>query len=610
MYWTVAVQDNFDQNSLSFIKDWTYTSSMSRRGIATPDGGNGSSYKVTPQATYLLIRDKLSDVVTLYPKKNTGLLSELSALNLTENYTSTDTRKNHLRETDKTKQFYSQLFTQLSYSSSRDTGLAWWTKKYGRGSHTNEGTYNTSTAAGHSPDDANTAYSQANNVETRYFLGKAGTGSEKPSFGISDWQSKYKHHNYNDSYSEATLSFYPYLEYQYYYKNNRTAQSVMVTSSNLSTMKVYNAVQIGVYKKNDINANLTSTQWSTHARSLSFLQNKGISDKKSVLPGGAIQDIDMGNQGDTQIGVTLWQTCLRDELVETVQQNGFKVSLSEAKKAANDLQDEIKKSIGGYGLVQYGAEGVLTDKDDILTDGEELHENTDVSFVLGNSGHTSSDSKYYLRHDASGSNRANFDCLDTRIEHQYLYTVKSDTKGNVIVTVSVDGGAESELAKISKSQDVSKLLQNKEIALLDANTKLVTNYVKSIERNKGKARNGNKWYNEAHDGISVLRTEMSFDVGFGSGNAHRTNVLDPLLTAKADSKSDLYDFDDESKVRSSVYITSATSTAAEDSETPGYMGTVKAVGGMSDLDVVLKDIQSMVYTKNFYIPNANVSDLN
>jgi hypothetical protein len=214
-----------------------------------------------------------------------------------------------------------------------------------------------------------------------------------------------------------------------------------------------------------------------------------------------------------------------------------------------------------------------------------------------------------LRQDGTGSNRANFDVLDSRIDKQVLYTIKSDTDGNVMLYR--DG---VEIAKISKTQSASDMLSKSgEIQLLDANTKLVTNYISAIDRNKGESNkydryNQNK-YNEAFDGVSVLMTDMSFDIGFGSGNAHRTNVLDPLLTAKTESKSDLYNFTEDSKIRSSVYVTTSVSSTSSTSES-GYIGTLSGVSGMGDLKAYIGDIQSMVYTKNFYIPNANVSDLN
>lgn len=598
--YSFTVADSFDQNTLPFIKQWTYTSKMSASGLSPKEGGGGERYPVTPQATFLLIRDKQKDVVTLYPGKNDSIKGEISDLGLSESYTSTDTRYKNKRETTKTEKFFDTVYTKLYYSDREDelAWLSWMSPKR----HSRPGTYNTEPQIGHTPDDANAAYSKTDNVEIRYFLGQAGKSEEEPKDTRSAWSKKFK---YNTAYSRvsAGLSFYPYLKYEYYRKDSSSPEPVMVTSSNLSELKVYNAIQTGVYKKNEININLDSTQWSTHARSMAFLKNAGISDKKSVLPGGAIQNLDSGHKGDTQIGLTIWQTCLPDTQVQAVQE-GFKVSETEAKEATNNLIESVKKAISGYGLVQWGQQGVYGDMKELMEVAEELHENKGISFVAGRGGKTSADDKYYLRHDGDGSNRANFDCLDSRIENQYLYTIYSDVDGNVWVTK--DG---AELARISKTENADKLLSNAELKLLDDNTKLITNYTAVIQRNSGTTRHGDKWHNEAFDGVSVLMTDVSFDVGYGGDAAKRTNVLDPLLTAPTQSKSDLYNFT-EDLVRSSVYVTTKTSSQAEDTSKEGFLGILKGVSGMPDLETGLTDIQSMCYTKNFYIPNATVSDLN
>jgi hypothetical protein len=597
----------------TFIKSYENTGNLGNRWIANVDGVDALSQgKVAkPNGTFLLYRQKDKDLVTLYPEKNDGLLSKLNGLGITSvSYTPAGTRAE--KEMQKDSYFTNHFQTYFEYTEHHTSLFSTWYRR--KCNKSNDTWYESITIT--TPNAANDYYSGASgntqNVKEWYYVGESNSGlsdtSDSWNNSVDSFYNKYKY-NRKSAVVSSELKFYPYAKMIYRDKNaNSNKQSVYVTSENLSTMKVFNAVQAGIYKKNEINANLTSTQWSTHARSLSFLQNKGISDKKSVLPGGAIQDIDMGTQGDTKLGIKLWQACLPDAQVQAVQ-DGFKVSESEAKSAADTLKSEIEKTINGYGLVQYGIEGVKLDYLSIIGSGDELHEDTSVDFVLGNGGNTSPDDKYYLRRDGTGSNRANFDCLGSRIDKQVLYTIKSDTDGNVMLYK--DG---TEIAKISKTQSASDMIaKSAEIKLLDDNTKLVTNYISAIDRNKGESNkydryNQNK-YNEAFDGVSVLMTDMSFDIGFGSGNSHRTNVLDPLLTAKTESKSDLYNFTEDSKVRSSVYVTTLTSTTSSN-KNAGYMGTLKGISGIGDLEVSLSDIQSMVYTKNFYIPNANVSDLN
>ena len=183
------------------------------------------------------------------------------------------------------------------------------------------------------------------------------------------------------------------------------------------------------------------------------------------------------------------------------------------------------------------------------------------------------------------------------------------------------GSVDDDYGKISISQSASDLKSQKsDLEVLDDNTKLITNYIDAIDRNKGNKNTYaryktsldgkyNYMYNEAFDGVSVLVTTYTYDIGFSANSGHRTNVLDPLLVGHASSKSDLYNFDDEDKVRSSVYLTSLRSSSTELGNT-GYLGTLKGLGGMGDLELCLDDIYELAYTKTFYIPNATVSDLN
>lgn len=608
----LSVANNYDYDSnTTFIKDYAATekgnSSFSGQWFANTESNKvpSRSEQVKPNGDFVLYRQKDKDLVTLYPNKNESLKEELEGLGITESsYTPSGTRIE--KETVEDKYFVNHFETNFEYTS-HDTNLAWFWPRVKCGSD-NKGTWSSSVVT--TPEQANKYYSSnQENVKTYYFLGETNKGLEDiKDIRKDEFTSRYK---YNRAYSKtsAELNFYPYAKMLYRAKDmNNNLKDVYITSENLSTMKVFNAIQTGVYKKNEINANLDSTQWSTHARSMSFLKNNNISDKKTVLPGGAIQNIDTGNKGDTQVGIRVYQACLPDEQVEAVQE-GFKVSESEAREVVNALVEEIRKSISGYGLVQLGAVGLKTRLKDMIASGEELHENTKISFVKGNSGKTLSDDKYYLRQDGSGSNRANFDCLDSRIENQHIYTIYSNTDGDVWITK--DG---SELARISLSEGASDLsTKSEELKLLDVNTKLITNYVAAIDRNEGEKNRYDRYdknkYNEAFDGISVLVTDISFDVGFELDSAKRTNVLDPLLSAPAESKSDLYNFRDESKLRSSVYVTTKTSSTA-DVRKAGYLGTLKGVSGIGNLETGLIDIYSLVHTKIFYIPNATVSDLN
>lgn len=600
--WSVKVKNAFNYNDTSFIRDYTDSGNLGGRwstGISGKTVTANSSQVAKPSGIFLLIRDNVDDIVTLYPKKNESLSSQLKNIGI-ENVSYSPSGNRIESEAIKDKEFTRTFETDFIYTE-HDTSLSWkWPRSKCNRDH--GGSYSTQTVT--DPSGANKYYSNSNNVKEYYLLGQSNTGSEDISDMRSDvFGSKY---TYNKAYSSssADLKFYPYHLMLYRAKNsNSSPQNVYVTSENLSTMKVYNAVQLGVYKKNPINALLSSTQWSTHARSLAFSAN---TDKKSVAPGGAILDIDMGSKGDTELGIRLWQSCLRDEQVETVQADSFNTSLSKAKEIANNYQSEVKQVLEGYGLVQYGIEGTKTDLNSVLS-GTELHNNTNLAWD-GRNYKTSGDSKYYLKHDSQGSDRANFDVLDSKVNKQTFYEISSDVDGNVILKKD-----NTEIARASLTQDKSAILSNTEAKLLDDNTKLISNYFASIDRGLGDSnkydRTNSRKYNEAYDGVGVLLTELSFDVGFSDNSGHRTTVLDTLLTSTAESKSELYDFTDENKIRSFVFATTKSSTTAKESKT-GYIGILQGDSTMQSITSILSDIQSFVYTKNFYTSNFNVTDLN
>ena len=433
---SLSVINDYDYDEdTSYIKDWEFTSSTSKAWYAQMDSAYnpGESNGLKVNGSYLLYRDKSCDVVTLYPDKNpdNSLLSELQDIGITKtSYSPSGTR---LASDMKDDKFFTRHFQTYFEYGSHDIDLK---SKWTRSASYGEVSYNDYIATTvTSPYMANEYYSgpyeddgsisDKQNVVEYYYVGETNNGLSENNVKNASFGSKYK---YSQGFASTSslLKFYPYIRMRYYSKgesgngssSNAAGSFVYVTSENLSTMKVFNAIQAGVYKKNEINVNLTSTQWSTHARSLSFLENKGVSDKQSVLPGGAIQDLDMGNKGDTQVGVIVYQSCLPDENVKMVQ-SGFDVSVSDALSSAESLKSEIEKVLEGYGLVQWGIEGFESDHKEIMSSGEELHESTNIDFILGNSGLSSSDSKYYLRHDGSGSSRANFDVLETNIASQY-----------------------------------------------------------------------------------------------------------------------------------------------------------------------------------------------
>lgn len=235
----------------------------------------------------------------------------------------------------------------------------------------------------------------------------------------------------------------------------------------------------------------------------------------------------------------------------------------------------------------------------------------------------STDSKYYLKLVEPNSNSSgnlntsvsNFGIHDAT-RQEIVYTIKSDTEGNVFVYKG-----SSLLAQINKTQGVETLLANAEVKRVDDATKAVTNFVKALDRNLGSDRNSNRWYNEAFDGITVLYTYLSYDIGLGDGSTGvisgeaksvgtRTAVQDTYLSGVLENKSDLYNFTDdtENKVRSTMMLTGQISNG-QIHEPSGDLGSLTTKNGTT-MQITLSNMETFAYTKMYYIPNANVTDLN
>jgi hypothetical protein len=166
------------------------------------------------------------------------------------------------------------------------------------------------------------------------------------------------------------------------------------------------------------------------------------------------------------------------------------------------------------------------------------------------------------------------------------------------VEKSTNGGSSwSTLDSLSKTEGVG-LLKNAEAKGLDERTKIVTNFVLVLDRNKGNdpsVSNGPGWYNEAWDGIYVLRVDRVYKVGFGKPKV-RSVALDPKLTPPLDSAAGIFTryYLSQFKVSEKSYIRA--------NKPNGYVGT------FNGRDVILPNMDMMFVSRKFWIPNATVMD--
>ena len=162
------------------------------------------------------------------------------------------------------------------------------------------------------------------------------------------------------------------------------------------------------------------------------------------------------------------------------------------------------------------------------------------------------------------------------------------------------------LGKISKTEGEADLLaKNTEIQALNNRTKLVTNYLNSIDRNMGedKSLEDKTWYNEAFDGICVVRVDKQIEIGFkdnGANGAARTSAIDPKLCPPIKGQSDLF-----SKKATSWFETDKHTNLSDEA---GYVGSFKGADDQ-EVKIILAKMNGLYKSKTFYIPNATVMSL-
>jgi hypothetical protein len=233
-----------------------------------------------------------------------------------------------------------------------------------------------------------------------------------------------------------------------------------------------------------------------------------------------------------------------------------------------------------------------------------------------------------------------------------LKTTYVDADGNIKQFDNV-------VASIGKKDGIDELIsESAELQDVDAKTKLFTNYLNSIDRNKGfddtgvytttggyalGANSSEAWYNEAFDGMCVIVVSSAIEIGFKSTNGNeddlnavsRTAAIDTKLQPARNSQSDLFKDYVISYFRTSdttnkpsggcdyLFPESGSNQIVsphfnnEDKNNKGYIGSyaIPSTAGEgsslneSEIMEVKLDLASLYRSKDFLIPNASVMDL-
>lgn len=426
------------------------------------------------------------------------------------------------------------------------------------------------------------------------------------------------------------IEFYPYVE-QFYDTTDGTKDGIVYTlGGHKSTFVPRDYVEIGYIvtaanSETQTGLVLQSKQWSTHQAALKLSGGK----KNVVLPGGAIYRLQTPGSGSansrTKIAMSSWLTFLPADTIDATIAGKDYYNGTAQNNRNEALYREVLNSLNSLDIVQ------------VVGGTTVLQEQAGAQRVPGTSGQpTSKDAKYWLNQnikDGTGSpavpssvdeavkinsvkpNEADLDIIKSTLkEERIYYRVYSDVKGNVYVSkskVSADDtkpGSGTILGKITKQQSLSDLTaQNSEIAALNNRTKLVENFINSIDRNTGNDVSiaDSKWYNEAWDGICVVRINKFIEIGFrdqNENNAVRTAALDPKLQTKRASQGDMY--------KTSIDSWFETDKHTNYSTIEGYVGTFDASGaGAGKIQIKIKDMNGLYRSKVFKIPNVSVMEL-
>ena len=238
---------------------------------------------------------------------------------------------------------------------------------------------------------------------------------------------------------------------------------------------------------------------------------------------------------------------------------------------------------------------------------------------------TKTDTKYYLKADNTGThnniNEGDIDIIETTAL-AYVYKISADTSGNfylqrakipnddgalVVSQSEIDDAIETLARRVPGSGDLV-LKKDKSVSSLDTfaveleqKTKIFSNLEKALERNTGGDNSASwapdgKWYNEAIDGIFIVRQITSFEVGLDRPEK-RVAVLDPNLCPMNLGIADFFSKAHLSQFRMDDHSEYFKSAAAR------YIGKFKGK------EATLAEMENLLQSKKFYIPNVNVQDL-
>lgn len=575
-----------------FVWDWKQTGATSWGADDLGESGGDRKTGSNEPDGRMVLQRSFSDRPVLYPNMNQNTESTLINMGLNApSYIPKADRYGNKPEQPSRVSWTGTFETDWVFDS--NSPLATFEPSCGHGGSDTD-THNTS----NNKSELDGAYSKPNNTTIYGLWGKENKGDRALTDTAQQniWKlSTLNFKGFKNHIKEQTFTFYPYYKMKFISELDGAEQDAYLTAENLSTLLSLQRVDTSIFRPNGATTlELTSSQWSTHAKAHNLLDAAGVENKNSLLPAGAIYDLRTAGNGvkasQSWIGYRVFNSYVMDKNALADATNVK--TKQEVVDAVNAFKNDTKNVLSNYEVVMVGQEGI--NKDDNNGEfyrGSEVITGKDGSYRLGQE--FIRDSKYDLQTTGSASgNSSDIDVLE-ELEETYDWVLTSDADGNVVITRNG-----TELERLQKNQ---KNLTNAEVKEFDSRTNIVTNFLSAIDRNMGSDRNGKTWYNEGFS-IGCLETRLAYRMGFGDGDASlRSTALNIKANGKLENRNDMFN-GDEAKNRSYQFFTSARSTLNGCEK--DYVGTYDGI------KIFIPNMNQLLVSNRFYTSNTTVMDLN
>lgn len=590
--WTYTIE-NVPSYNTQFVWKWVQTDQKSYSGNGLSEsGGEGHS---TPDMKMVLQRS-ISDKGTLYPKLNADE-SILKAMGLQgAAYQPVHQRKDGVSDQPSRKSWTETFTTNWTFTA-HNTPTAYFATDHGYSDtdeHTNTG----------NESELNSNYSQSGNTLVYGLWGKANEGiaSVKTLSASEDkWQySGLKFNGLRNFTAETVMNFYPFYRMKYVSELDGSEKDAYLTSENLSKLINTSRIDMSMFKsKSGLGLKLSSTQWSIHAGAQKLIKNNGFADKDSLLPAGAIFTLSSASTDNTipdcWVGARIFQTYIPDKSV-LVDSTGV-LNKAEAESKITAFKQQMDKSLDNYEIVMMGLEGIESNPSKFDESSEQIT-GKEGKYKLGRNFDKSS--KYDLQTGSTGADRSDLDIIGRADEGLIDWGFKADVDGNITITKN---GATVET--LNKTQ---KVATNAEVKDVNAQTKILDNFVSALDRNLGSDRSGRSWYNEGFE-VHMIENKYAVQLGFDKDHEpQRSNALNIQANGKLQNRQDMYNGDSSTlkeKARTYRFQISPRTTAAE-----GASHNVAWIGNFGDVEIFMPGIQHLMQSKLFVTSNTTVMDLN